>query len=239
MVKALRVVLIVYGAILLLMGLGGIIIPDQVSGLFGIEEITDDIMYLAAIVSTFSLSIGIWLIIVGRDPLGNIYWVKFAITKAILFVVVEAYLIIKGYVGFNQIGVALILDAVFAVDLALALAGALLEAGISLITGGTDNHMLIVDTVESFGIDGRQAQEALDGIPVDGGRKLLIDFTALDYISSAGLRVLLATAKRLSGAKGALRLFGLNETVREVFDISGFSTIFAVFATEADALRDS
>ena len=82
-----------------------------------------------------------------------------------------------------------------------------------------------------------QAQEALDGIPVDGGRKLLIDFTTLDYISSAGLRVLLATAKRLSGAK--LRLFGLNETVREVFDISGFSTIFAVFATEADALGNS
>lgn len=43
-------------------------------------------------------------------------------------------------------------------------------------------------------------------------------------------------AKRLSGG-GALRLFGLNETVREVFDISWFSTILAVFATEADALK--
>jgi len=83
-----------------------------------------------------------------------------------------------------------------------------------------------------------QAQQALDGILADGGRKLLIDFTALDYVSSAGLRVLLATVKRLGGVGGALRLFGLNETVREVFDISGFSTIFAVFATEADALRD-
>jgi len=83
-----------------------------------------------------------------------------------------------------------------------------------------------------------QAQQALDGFLAGGSRKLLIDFTALDYISSAGLRVLLATAKRLSGAGGGLRLFGLNETVREVFDISGFSTIFAVFDTEADALRE-
>jgi anti-anti-sigma factor len=82
-----------------------------------------------------------------------------------------------------------------------------------------------------------QAQQALDGICAAGTRKLLVDFTALDYISSAGLRVLLATTKRLKGAGGALRLFGLNETVREVFDISGFSTIFAVCATEADALR--
>ena len=82
-----------------------------------------------------------------------------------------------------------------------------------------------------------QAQQALDGVLAGGGRKGVIDFTALDYISSAGLRVLLGTVKRLSGAGGALRLFGLNDTVREVFEISGFSTILAVFATEADALK--
>ena len=82
-----------------------------------------------------------------------------------------------------------------------------------------------------------RAQQTLDGILAGGGRKLVVDFTALDYISSAGLRVLLATAKRLGAAGGALRVFGLNETVREVFDISGFSTILAVFATEADALE--
>ncbi len=115
MIKALRVVLIVYGVILLVMGLGGIIFPDQISGLFGIEEVTDDIIYLAVIVSAFSISLGIWLIIAGRDPLGNIYWVKFAITKTVLFVVVELYLIIQGYVDFNQIVAAIILDGVFAV----------------------------------------------------------------------------------------------------------------------------
>ncbi|HTY05234.1 MAG TPA: STAS domain-containing protein [Gemmatimonadales bacterium] len=85
-----------------------------------------------------------------------------------------------------------------------------------------------------------QAQQALDGILGAGARKMAVDCTALDYISSAGLRVLLGMAKRLSGEGGAgrgLRLFGLNETVREVFDISGFSTILAVYATEADALR--
>ena len=82
-----------------------------------------------------------------------------------------------------------------------------------------------------------QAQQALDGILAGGARKLIVDFTALDYISSAGLRVLLGTAKRLKGTGGALRLCGLNETVREVFQISGFATILAVFATEAEALK--
>ena len=81
------------------------------------------------------------------------------------------------------------------------------------------------------------AQLALDGIVDDGGQKIAVDFTGLDYISSAGLRVLLATAKRLTGAGGALRMFGLNDTVEEVFEISGFSTIFAVFGNEAEALE--
>jgi serine/threonine-protein kinase RsbW len=81
-----------------------------------------------------------------------------------------------------------------------------------------------------------QAQQALDAILAGGGKKLVIDFTALDYISSAGLRVLLGMAKRLGGG-GGLRLFGLNDTVREVFEISGFATILQVCRTEADALQ--
>src|SRR5258707_7953389 len=82
-----------------------------------------------------------------------------------------------------------------------------------------------------------EAQKALDGILAGGGKKVVVDFTALDYISSAGLRVLLGTAKRLSGAGGALHLFGLNQTVREVFQISGLATILSVFAAEANALN--
>jgi len=106
------------------------------------------------------------------------------------------------------------------------------------ITTRTQNDVTLVTLAGNLDSNtSPQAQQALDGILASGGRKMIIDFTALDYISSAGLRVLLGTAKRLSGAGGALRLFGLNETVKEVFDISGFSTILAVFATEADALK--
>lgn len=82
-----------------------------------------------------------------------------------------------------------------------------------------------------------EAQQALDGIVAGGGQKIVVDCTALDYISSAGLRVLLGTTKRVRGAGGALHLFGLNQSVQEVFDISGFSTILTVFAAEADALK--
>lgn len=80
------------------------------------------------------------------------------------------------------------------------------------------------------------AEERLGELLEKGVTKILVDFTTLHYISSAGLRVLLATTKRLGGTGGSMRLCGLNETVDEVFEISGFSTIFSVFGTRDEAL---
>jgi anti-anti-sigma factor len=82
------------------------------------------------------------------------------------------------------------------------------------------------------------AENTINGLIDDGGKKLLIDFENLDYISSAGLRILLATSKRLGREGGTLRICGLNATVREVFDISGFATILNVFSNQAEALQD-
>ncbi len=81
------------------------------------------------------------------------------------------------------------------------------------------------------------AEERLGELLEKGVTKILVDFTTLNYISSAGLRVLLVTTKRLGGAGGSMRLCGLNETVDEVFEISGFSTIFSVFKSRDEALE--
>ncbi|HZJ01458.1 MAG TPA: STAS domain-containing protein [Gemmatimonadaceae bacterium] len=80
-----------------------------------------------------------------------------------------------------------------------------------------------------------EAQKALDAV-LAGARKVALDFSALDYISSAGLRVLLGAAKKLRASGGTLRMFGLNQSVREVFEISGFSAILAVYPSEAEAV---
>ncbi|MFT5375790.1 MAG: anti-sigma B factor antagonist [Candidatus Latescibacterota bacterium] len=80
------------------------------------------------------------------------------------------------------------------------------------------------------------AENKLNELIQGGASKILVDFGQLAYISSAGLRVLLVTTKKLKGSGGELRICGLNETVQEVFDISGFSTIFSVFASEDEAL---
>ncbi len=54
---------------------------------------------------------------------------------------------------------------------------------------------------------------------------IFMDFTELEYISSAGLRVLLRTHKAMKAKKGSLVIRGANEEVREVFTITGFSDI--------------
>ena len=69
-----------------------------------------------------------------------------------------------------------------------------------------------------------------------GAQKLLVNFENLEYVSSAGLRIMLATAKKLGATQGDLKICCLNETVQEVFDISGFSTILNVAKTEEEAL---
>ena len=80
------------------------------------------------------------------------------------------------------------------------------------------------------------AQNQLDQLRGQGVKKILLDLTNLDFISSAGLRVLLATAQELKEDGGDLRVCNLNREVKEVFDISGFSTLLMVFDNEAKAL---
>ncbi|MEI7695302.1 MAG: STAS domain-containing protein [Chlorobium sp.] len=70
----------------------------------------------------------------------------------------------------------------------------------------------------------------------EGESRFIVDFEKLDYISSAGLRVLLATAKRVKGKSGAIVLANIGGTVKEVFDISGFGSIFPMYESVATAL---
>ena len=80
------------------------------------------------------------------------------------------------------------------------------------------------------------AENEINGLIDGGAQKLLVNFEKLDYISSAGLRVLLATAKKLKASGGDLKICCLNQTVQEVFDISGFATILSVASSEEEAL---
>ena len=60
-----------------------------------------------------------------------------------------------------------------------------------------------------------------------GADSLKLDFGKLDYISSAGLRVLL-TAHKAMAAKGGMKICNVNEVVQEVFEVTGFADILTI-----------
>jgi anti-anti-sigma factor len=104
------------------------------------------------------------------------------------------------------------------------------------ISTRTSNDIHIVSITGSLdSTTSPEAQKSLDAV-LASAKKVLLDFSQLDYISSAGLRVLLGAAKRLRASAGTLGMFGLNQSVREVFEISGFSSILPVYQSEAEAV---
>src|SRR5215813_5801438 len=88
-------------------------------------------------------------------------------------------------------------------------------------------------------LDGRSTpafEQRLLGCIEAGERAVLLDCGKLDYISSAGLRVVLRASKRLNALDGWFALCTLNANVREVFRISGFDTIMTIHPDAAAAL---
>ena len=69
--------------------------------------------------------------------------------------------------------------------------------------------------------------EAELGKSLEGVETLTMDFSKLEYISSAGLRVLLSAHKAMSG-KGGMKVVNVNEIVQEVFEVTGFSDILTI-----------
>ncbi len=101
-----------------------------------------------------------------------------------------------------------------------------------------DNRMLTINK----SIDGSKALFALEGRldtvtapdlekelkdSLDGITELQLDFAKLEYISSAGLRVLLAAQKTMA-KQGAMTLTHVNETIMEIFEVTGFSDILTI-----------
>ena len=105
------------------------------------------------------------------------------------------------------------------------------------ITHGETDGVTVVrlegnlDTGTSAGAQ-KYVSDLIDG----GASKILLDFSGVGFVSSAGLRVLLTIAKDLKKIGGSFRIFALNGTVKEVFEITGFDKILEVRSSEADAM---
>lgn len=95
-----------------------------------------------------------------------------------------------------------------------------------------------------FQIEGRldansapEAETQVKGALSQGGQRLLFDLSKMDYISSAGLRVILMAVKELRNKKGQVVLCGLTPYVKEIFDVSNFSSIIPITESVESGLR--
>lgn len=80
-------------------------------------------------------------------------------------------------------------------------------------------------------------ENELSGSIDKGDREIVVDLSSVEYISSAGLRALLAALKRVKALGGNLVLCSLHPYVKEVFDMTGFSRIFTICNSKEDAIR--
>ena len=97
------------------------------------------------------------------------------------------------------------------------------------ITKTTIDKKIILSLVGRLDtITSNQLTEELDRLFQEGDFNLVLDFHEIEYISSAGLRVIIDTQKKINAHGGKLELTSMNESIRSIFDITGFSKILTI-----------
>jgi anti-sigma B factor antagonist len=101
-----------------------------------------------------------------------------------------------------------------------------------------DSSGVTVVTVEGQLIVGnrQELKDLVGGALERGERRILIDFSQTGYIDSSGLGALVSISKRVREAGGDLRLSGLNEDLRSLFELTKLDTLFAIAETPQQAL---
>jgi anti-sigma B factor antagonist len=67
--------------------------------------------------------------------------------------------------------------------------------------------------------------------------RIIVECSKMDYVSSSGLRILLMALKKITLSKGKFVLCGLQDNIREIFEISGFTNIFEIHPTQEEAIK--
>lgn len=100
------------------------------------------------------------------------------------------------------------------------------------------------DAINIFKLNGRLDSNTSQGFEKkifqaisDGSKHIIIDFKDLDYISSAGLRVILKATKAINREDGKIMLCSMQDYVKEVFEIAGFDSFLPIVPTIDDAFK--
>lgn len=109
---------------------------------------------------------------------------------------------------------------------------------------GLEIHLEEIEEIVILRVEGRVdvstsplLERAIDQLIQEKHLKLALDFSGITYLSSAGMRVLLAKTKKVQSEKGSFVLFSVSEEVEEILKIAGFDRILSVYPTEKEALH--
>jgi anti-sigma B factor antagonist len=103
-------------------------------------------------------------------------------------------------------------------------------------TQKSDNNVSVITVEGQLIVANRQELKQVVSDALDAGdRKFVLDFTPTAYIDSSGLGALVSINKKVREAEGELRLAGLNEDLRSLFELTKLDTLFAISATAAEA----
>jgi len=88
-----------------------------------------------------------------------------------------------------------------------------------------------LDAISSPDVE-RKVLEMIDS----GKQKMIVDFAGVDYLSSAGMRMLLAATKKVNALSGTFIIFSIQDIVMDVLKMSGFDHVITLASDEKDAL---
>ena len=99
----------------------------------------------------------------------------------------------------------------------------------NITTQNTDDGILIqvegrIDTTNY-----NEFETTINKVLKEDTKQIYLDCSGLNYISSSGLRILLTIQKKMMAIGGKFKLFAMQPAIKEIFDISGFSSIFAIY----------
>jgi|WetSurMetagenome_2_1015567.scaffolds.fasta_scaffold220810_2 hypothetical protein len=120
--KALKILMIIYSIGLIMVGLLGLIIPEQMMKLFGFDELPDSTRTTLFLLAGIYIAAGFWAIISTKNLVSNLVWIKLLLTKASFSIVIFIYLAIQSYTSLGTPGAisTMVIDAAF-IMLALVL----------------------------------------------------------------------------------------------------------------------
>ena len=106
------------------------------------------------------------------------------------------------------------------------------------ITQETVNDVAVISLKGRLNVTtSAELEKIFDALLSEGRTKILVECRELEYISSAGLRVLLTAAKQFKKISGEIALSSLSQNVKQVFEISGFTSIFKIYSSQDEAVK--